>query len=88
MPSNRENWRIARAQEKRRLRSSVRTRMVKATKLIGNADSEMAQQAAVTITSSLDRAATKGAIHKNKAARLKSRFMKKLNQSLQATNGG
>jgi len=34
----------------------------------------------VAVTSSIDKAISKGVIHKNKGARLKSRLMKKLNK--------
>jgi len=41
----------------------------------------------VAVTSSIDKAISKGVIHKNKGARLKSRLMKKLNKE-QSTRSG
>jgi small subunit ribosomal protein S20 len=68
-------------QRNRVFRSSARTYVKKARKLIieqgRNEESEAAVRQAV---SALDRAAQKGVIHKNNAARRKSRLMKMLNQ--------
>ena len=60
-------------------RSLTKTNVVKAEKLIFSKDIEKAQPAVVEAISALDRAAEKGIIHKNNAARRKSRLMKKLN---------
>lgn len=62
----------------RMVKSIVKTQITKARQAIaGNtADSEEAVRLAV---SELDRAAKKGVIHKNNAARRKSRLMKQLN---------
>lgn len=73
----------ARVQERkrvinRRVRSSSRTAVKKAVNLLQAGDST-AQTAVVTAISSLDRAAQKGIIHPNNAARRKSRLMKRLN---------
>jgi len=43
---------------------------------------ELAQAAAVAAATALDKAAEKGILHPNNAARRKSRLMKKLNQAL------
>ena len=71
----------ARVQAKRRLvnkrvRSSSRTSVKKALVSVGTPEGPEAITAAI---SSLDRAAVKGIIHKNNAARRKSRLMKRLN---------
>ena len=76
-----------RVTEKRRLRNkSVRSRcktnITKAERLIFSGELESAQKAVVVAISSLDRAAEKGVIHPNNAARRKSRLMKKLNEAL------
>jgi small subunit ribosomal protein S20 len=49
-------------------------------------DMEFAAKEAVVAISTLDKAANKGAIHPNKAARTKSRLMKKLNKAQQITS--
>lgn len=74
----------ARAQEKRRIRNRVirgRTRTVlrSARQSAAAGDVEQARDGAATAISSLDRCATKGVFHKNKAARLKSRLSKHVN---------
>ena len=72
--------------ERRRLRNkSVRslckTNITKAERLISSGELEAAQKAVVAAISSLDRAAEKGVIHPNNAARRKSRLMQKLNKA-------
>ena len=76
---------IARSAERRRLRnSSIKTRMKTAIsgaeKLINAREAKEAQEKVATATSNIDRAVSKGIIHRNKAARLKSRLARKLNQ--------
>ena len=63
------------------IRSLCKTNITKAERLIFSGDSEMAQKAVVAAISSLDKAAEKGVIHPNNAARRKSRLMKKLNEA-------
>ena len=79
-----------RQNEKRRLRNRVyRTRartLVKRTRrLVAEGDIEAAEQAALQACRALDKAASKGVIHKNSAARRKSRLMKHLNKVKAAT---
>lgn len=69
--------------EKKRLRNrvvrgSTRTYIAKALKTIADGKDESAEVVKTAI-SSLDKAAIKGVIHKNNAARRKSRLMKRLN---------
>jgi len=69
--------------EKRRLRNRVyvgtaRTFVKKARLAIEIGEPENARQATLQAISALDRAAEKGIIHKNNAARRKSRLMKRL----------
>ena len=76
----------ARAAEKKQLRnksvrSQCKTGVTKAEKLIFSGELESAQQAVVDTISSLDKAAVKGVIHPNNAARRKSRLVKKLNEA-------
>ena len=65
--------------EKRRVhnasrRSMMRTSIKKIVAAIASGDKDAAQQAYAAATPILDRMATKGLIHKNKAARHKSRL--------------
>jgi len=60
-------------------RGSTRTFITLARKAITTGTAEESQTAVVTAISSLDTAAAKGVIHKNNAARRKSRLMKRLN---------
>ena len=69
--------------EKRRVRNRVyrgraRTFVQKARVAIENGDKEAAQVVIKEAISSLDKAAEKGIIHKNNAARRKSRLMKQM----------
>jgi small subunit ribosomal protein S20 len=75
----------ARVSERRRIsnrvyRSASRTLVRRAEALIRAADEQAAAGAIGNAISMLDRAAIKGVIHKNNAARRKSRLMKKYNQ--------
>ncbi len=72
-----------RQNEKRRLRnrmvkSKTRTYIKKAIKVIESKDLEAAKAAALTAIKALDKAAEKGVLHKNNAARRKSRLMRRL----------
>ena len=76
----------ARQNEKRRTHnriylSSARTHVKKTRHLIETGDLEQAQVQVAAAISALDRAAQKGIIHKNNAARRKSRLVKLLRQS-------
>ena len=63
------------------VRSRARTIVKKTKRLIEDGKLEEARGMAVRAASALDKAAEKGVIHKNAAARTKSRLMKKLNQA-------
>lgn len=72
-----------RQNEKRRVRNRIyrgraRTFVAKARVAIEGQDPETAKAAVAEAISALDRAAEKGIIHKNNAARRKSRLMKRL----------
>jgi len=72
----------ARKRERNRVfRSRARTLINKTRKLIAEGKIEEAREEAQLAIVALDKAAQKGIIHKNKAARSKSRLMKRLNQS-------
>jgi small subunit ribosomal protein S20 len=71
-----------RQQRNKSVRSQVKTNITKAEKLIFSGELEAAREAVLTATASLDKAAEKGIIHGNNAARRKSRLMKKLNETV------
>lgn len=60
-------------------RGSARTTIRKALAALKGEKAETAQADVVTAIKALDKAASKGVIHKNNAARRKSRLMAKLN---------
>ncbi len=60
-------------------RGSARTAVRDARAAIGNGEAEDARAAAMIALKALDKAAAKGVIHKNNAARRKSRLMQQLN---------
>ena len=61
-------------------RTAARTFVKKAEAAIRAGDQTMARSAVVDAISMLDRVASKGIIHRNNAARRKSRLMAKLNK--------
>ena len=63
----------------RSINSAVKTYITKAEELILNREREPASEAVKQATVALDRAAQKGVLHSNNAARRKSRLMKKFN---------
>ena len=70
------------AERNKPIRSSVKTYVTKARRLILENDLDAAQEAVKQATTALDKAAKKGVIHPNNAARRKSRLMKSINQKL------
>jgi len=64
------------------VRSLCKTNIIKAERLIFSGELESAQKMVIVAVSSLDKAAEKGIIHPNNAARRKSRLMDKLNEAL------
>jgi small subunit ribosomal protein S20 len=69
--------------EKRRVRNRVyrgaaRTFVARARVALAGKDEVAAKEATLAAVSALDKAAQKGVLHKNNAARRKSRLMKKL----------
>ena len=86
MPNTTSAMRHLRVSQKRRLRnrlirSRANTFVKKARRLIEAGQLDEARTMAVQATSALDKAAEKGVIHRNTAARKKSRLMKQLNQA-------
>jgi small subunit ribosomal protein S20 len=89
LPGSKSAQKQVRVSERKRLRnksitSQCKTNITRAERLIFSGELEAASQAVTEAVVSLDRAAEKGVIHPNNAARRKSRLMKKLNQA-QAT---
>lgn len=66
-------------------RSKLRT-LVKNTQIAMETDLEQAKNLLTLTIKELDQAASKGLIHKNAAARKKSRLMRKFNQRTAAVN--
>ncbi len=86
MPQIKSAQKQMRVAERRQLhnksiRTLCKTSITKAERLIFSGELESAQAAAVVAISALDKAAKKGVIHPNNAARRKSRLMKKLNEA-------
>lgn len=81
--------RVRQSLERRERNRSYKTRMKNAVKRVveaikANEDKEKIMQLVKEAISAIDKAASKGAIHKNQAARRKSRLMAFVNKSLQA----
>ncbi len=66
------------------VRTYTKTCLMRAEKLISSNELDAAKEAVTQAVSAFDRAAKKGVIHPNNAARHKSRLMKKLNQATKA----
>jgi len=89
LPKSKSAQKQARASERKQLRnksvtSQCKTSVTKAEKLIFSKDLTPAKTAVRNAIVSLDKAAEKGIIHPNNAARRKSRLMKKLNTAVAA----
>jgi small subunit ribosomal protein S20 len=69
----------------RAVKSSVKTHIDKAEQVIGGKELEPARDAVKRASVALDKAAQKGIIHSNNAARHKSRLMKKFNAAFPPT---
>ncbi len=85
MPNLQSAKKHLRSSERKRVRNQVhrgraRTTVKKARRLLEKGQLEEARKAVRIAISALDNAAQKGVIHKNNAARRKSRLMQQLNQ--------
>ena len=85
MPNTKSAAKALRVSERRRLRnkavrSTTRTIMKKAQVAIAEGESNPVADVIRLAISTIDRAARKGVIHPNNAARKKSRLMKRLNK--------
>lgn len=81
MPTHKSVEKRLRTSEKRRGRNMAQKSMARTAikKVLQAEDKDSAQKALVTATSLLDRLARKGVIHRNTAARHKSRLTKRVN---------
>ena len=91
MAQHRSAEKAARQAERRHLRnrsvtSAVKTHVRKAERLIGDGQLVSAEAAVLEAVKALDRAAQKGILHNNNAARRKSRLMEKYNAINPATS--
>ena len=84
--SSKKRIRVAerRREENKPLRTEARTFVKKAELAIASGDASAAEAAILEAVSVLDRVADKDVIHKNNAARRKSRLMAKLNKAAAA----
>ncbi len=73
---------LRRSLRNRVVRRSLRTSRTKAQRILVAGSAEEAQAAVKKTITDLDVAARKGVIHRNKAARTKSRLAKKLNAAV------
>jgi len=85
LPNTKSAIKMMRVAERRRVRnkavrSSVRTYVKKAEQAIGQG-AEVTAEAVKAAVRALDKAATKGVIHRNNAARRKSRLMRKASRA-------
>ena len=85
MANNKSAEKRIRVAERRRqrnkpFRTAARSSVRRAEMAIADGDETMATSAVAAAVSMLDRVASKGVIHRNNAARRKSRLMAKLNQ--------
>lgn len=74
---------IKRRERNRRYRSAARTYIRRSRELIAEGRLEEAEEAVRMAASTLDKAARKGVIHPNNAARRKSRIMSQLHEAKQ-----
>ncbi|MBN1367597.1 MAG: 30S ribosomal protein S20 [Dehalococcoidales bacterium] len=82
LESVKREFRAARRKQERNrsTRTLSKSTLKKAEKSIATGDADAAKKDTITAVSSLDKAATKRVLHRNNAARHKSRLMKKLNK--------
>lgn len=83
--SAQKRWRqnIKRRSRNRMVRSATRSYVKKARGAIEDGETQESVEAVREAISALDRAAAKGVIHRNNAARRKSRLMQQLNKASQ-----
>ena len=84
MSTSKQSNKVARTAERKRLRNRLVRRSLKTyvgkARSSADAGEESASQKTMIAISSIDKAVSKGIIHRNKGARLKSRLIEKLNK--------
>ncbi len=85
MKQMRQNER--RRKRNRRFQTAARTYIKRTRQLIAEGSLEEAQAVAQQAISTLDKAAVKGILHRNNAARRKARLMRHLNRALREQAG-
>lgn len=84
MSTSKQSNKVARTAERKRLRNRLVRRSLKTyvgkARSSADAGEESASQKTMIAISSIDKAVSKGIIHRNKGARLKSRLIGKLNK--------
>lgn len=82
-PQQRKRVRIAERQrlENLRYKSSVKTLFRRLKVSVASGDEEASKQVAIALTSTIDKAAARKALHKNNAARKKAQVSRLLNQA-------
>lgn len=73
---------LARKTRNRAVRTFTRTRVKQGITVVDSGDQQAATEAVRLAVAALDRAARKGVYHPNKAARQKSRLMRRLNNAV------
>jgi len=76
---------VGRTLRNRSAKSAVKTKIVRFRRATTTPGAEQVAELAIAAISSLDRAASKGILHSNNAARRKSRLQKRLNAALAGT---
>ena len=87
-PVKRHRQSLQRQERNRARRSAARTAVRRARELTADGAQQEAESAVREATSILDRAASKGVLHPNNAARRKSRLMRQLGAKLAGTAEG
>ncbi len=88
MPNHKSAEKRVRQNEKRRAvnrsnRSSLRTQIKKLRTALDGSDAQQSQELLTPTISAIDKAVNKGVLHKNTAARYKSRLTSHVNKSAQ-----
>lgn len=73
---------VTRTARNRRIKSMVKTTMRRFEEAIQSGDRELAQSRLIAAIRQIDQAAAKGILHKNTAARKKSRLTRLFNQNI------
>jgi small subunit ribosomal protein S20 len=85
MPHTKSAWKRLRSSEKRRKRNRTTLKLIKLQNrkltdaITGKVAGDVTVEAKATVIK-LDKAASRGVIHKNKAARMKSKLAKRINK--------